>query len=174
VSSLDGEAQFALQRGGVDLGSLNLATADVMTWLIAGAERGTGVLRGITADGQTKLECFAGRFVIADGIATAQSLLMKTPLTLSTATGALDLVDQTIDLQVRLSARRGSTFEPGTNYRIQGRLSDPKVEFSRIGFAARAITGLVLEPLDVLGSLLGPLVDDGGKDRSNPCLSRDS
>ena len=65
VSSLDGEAQFALQRGGVDLGSLNLATADVLTWLLAGAERGTGVLRGITASGRTTLECFAGRFVVA-------------------------------------------------------------------------------------------------------------
>ena len=112
VSSLDGEAQFALQRGGVDLGSLNLATADVLTWLLAGAERGSGVLRGITASGRTTLECFAGRFVIADGIATAQSLLMKTPLTISTATGTLDLVDQTIDLQAHLGARRESHVRP--------------------------------------------------------------
>ena len=174
VSSLDGEAQFALQRGGVDLGSLNLATADVMTWLLAGAERGTGVLRGITASGRTTLECFAGRFVVADGIATAQSLLMKTPLTISTATGTLDLVDQTIDLQAHLGARRGSMFDPAQIYRIRGPLADPAVDFSKTGFAARAIAGLALKPLDVLGSVLLPLVSDGGGDRDNPCLSAES
>jgi hypothetical protein len=171
VSSLDGEAQFALQRGGVDLGSLNLATADVLTWLVAGAERGRGVLRGITASGRTTLECFAGRFGIADGIATAQSLLMKTPLTISTATGTIDLVNQTIDLEARLSARQESMFDPAQTYRIRGPLSDPAVDFSRTGFAARAIAGLALKPLDVLGSLLLPLVSDGGADADNPCLS---
>ncbi|MGH6898481.1 MAG: AsmA family protein [Geminicoccaceae bacterium] len=171
VSSLGGEAQFALQRGGVDLGSLNLGTADVLTWLLAGTERGTGLLRGITASGRTTLECFAGRFVIADGIATAQSLLMKTPLTISTATGTLNLVDQTIDLQAHLGARRASMFDPAQIYRIHGPLADPAVDFSRTGFAARAIAGLALKPLDVLGSLLQPLVSDGGKDRVNPCLS---
>jgi AsmA family protein len=174
VSSLDGEAQFALQRGGVDLGSLNLATADVITWLLAGAERGSGVLRGITASGRTTLECFAGRFVVADGIATAQSLLMKTPLTISTATGTLDLVDQTIDLQAHLGARRESMFDPGQIYRIRGPLADPAVDFSKTGFAARAIAGLALKPLDVLGSVLRPLVSDGGGDGDNPCLSAES
>jgi uncharacterized protein involved in outer membrane biogenesis len=174
VSSLDGEAQFALQRGGVDLGSLNLGTADVMTWLLAGAERGTGVLRGITASGRTTLECFAGRFVIADGIATAQSLLMKTPLTISTATGTLNLVDQTIDLEAHLGARRESMFDPRQIYRIRGPLADPAVDYSKTGFAARAIAGLALKPLDVLGSLLRPLVTDGGRDGDNPCLSAES
>jgi uncharacterized protein involved in outer membrane biogenesis len=174
VSSLDGEVHFAIQRGGVDLGNLTLATADVMTWLIAGAQRGTGLLRGITADGQTKLECFVGRLAVAEGIATTQSLLMKTPLTLSTATGTLDLVDETIDLQVRLRARRQSMFDPATTYRIQGPLADPAVHFSKTGFAARAIAGLVMEPLDALGSLLRPLVSDGGKDPGNPCLSAQS
>jgi uncharacterized protein involved in outer membrane biogenesis len=174
VSSLGGDAQFALQRGGVNLGSLNLGTADVLTWLLAGAERGTGLLRGITASGRTTLECFAGRFVIADGIATAQSLLMKTPLTISTATGTLNLVDQTIDLQAHLGARKASMFDPAQIYRIRGPLSDPAVDFSKTGFAARAIAGLALKPLDVLGSLLAPLVSDGGKDPSNPCLTAES
>jgi uncharacterized protein involved in outer membrane biogenesis len=174
VSSLGGDAQFALQRGGVALGSLNLGTADVLTWLLAGADRGTGLLRGITASGRTAVECFAGRFVVADGIATARSLLMKTPLTIATATGTINLVDQTIDLQARLGARREAMFDPAQIYRIRGRLSDPAVDFSKTGFAARAIVGLALKPLDVLGSLLAPLVSDGGKDPSNPCLTAES
>jgi uncharacterized protein involved in outer membrane biogenesis len=170
VASLNGEGHFAIQRGGVALGSLNLATADVMTWLLAGAQRGTGLLRGITASGRTSLDCFAGGFVVADGIATAQSLLMKTPLTISTAAGNVNLVDQTIDLEVHLRARRGSTFDPATNYRIQGPLTDPAVNFSKTGFVARTLLNLALKPLDALGSLLRPLVEDGGKDRTNPCL----
>jgi AsmA family protein len=170
VASLNGEGHFAIQRGGVVLSRLHLATADVMTWLLAGAERGTGLLRGITASGQTKLDCFAGGFVVADGIATTQSLLMKTPLTISTAAGTVNLVDQTLDLQVHLRARRGSAFDLTSNYRIQGPLADPAVEFSKTGFAVRTLVNLALKPLDALGSLLRPLVEDGGKDRTNPCL----
>ncbi|HZA66853.1 MAG TPA: AsmA-like C-terminal region-containing protein, partial [Geminicoccaceae bacterium] len=170
VASLNGEGHFAIQRGGVVLGRLHLATADVMTWLIAGAQRGTGLLRGITASGQTTLECFAGGFVIADGIATTQSLLMKTPLTISTATGTLNLVDQTIDLQVHLNARKESAFDPSSVYRIRGPLADPAVNFSKTGFVARTIANLALKPFDILGSLLLPLVEDGGKDPTNPCL----
>jgi hypothetical protein len=170
VSALAGEAHFALQRGDVDL-SVNLATADLVTWLLAGAQRGTRMLRG--AGGRTQLECLVGRFTIERGVATAQSLLMTTPLTLSTATGTVNLVDRTIDLVVRLRARRASTFDAATTYRVHGPMADPAVDFSRTGFLARAIAGLVMKPLDALGALL-PLVADDGGDPSNPCLSTES
>ena len=39
LSALGGEIHFAIQRGAVDL-SVNLATADLVTWLLAGAQRG--------------------------------------------------------------------------------------------------------------------------------------
>jgi uncharacterized protein involved in outer membrane biogenesis len=170
LASLNGEGHFAIQRGGVVLSRLHLATADVMTWLLAGAQRGTGLLRGITASGQTRLDCFAGNFVVADGIATTQSLLMKTPLTVSRAAGTVNLVDRTIDLEVHLRATRGSAFDPSSVYRIQGPLADPAVEFSKTGFAVRTLLNLALKPLDALGSLLLPLVEDGGRDPTNPCL----
>jgi hypothetical protein len=99
---------------------------------------------------------------------------MKTPLTISTATGTLNLVDQTIDLEAHLGARRESMFDPRQIYRIRGPLADPAVDYSKTGFAARAIAGLALKPLDVLGSLLRPLVTDGGRDGDNPCLSAES
>ena len=50
LSSLDGEAHFAIQRGDVDL-SVNLATADLVTWLLAGAERGARGCCAARADG---------------------------------------------------------------------------------------------------------------------------
>lgn len=168
VDSLDGEVSFAIQRGDVDL-SVNLATADLVTWLLAGAQRGTSLLRRAPRSGRTKLDCLVGRFGVERGVATAQSLLMKTPLTLSTASGTLDLVDRTIDLVVHLRARRGSLFDPATTYRIHGPMGDPALDFSKTGFLARAIAGVVMKPFDALGSLL-PLVDDGGKDKDNPCL----
>ena len=65
-------------------------------------------------------------------------------------------------------------FDPAQVYRIRGPLSDPAVDFSKTGFAARAIAGLALKPLDLLGSVLLPLVSDGGGDPSNPCLSTES
>ncbi len=167
LSSLRGDTHFALQRGAVDL-SVNLATADLVTWLLAGAQRGANALRG--AGGRTRLECLIGRFTIERGIATAQSLLMTTPLTHSTATGTINLVDRTIDLVVRFRARRAAMFDPATTYRIQGPMSNPTFDFSPTGFLARAIAGLVLKPLDALGALL-PLVSDDGGDPSNPCLS---
>jgi hypothetical protein len=167
LSALDGEAHFALQRGDVDL-SVNLATADLVTWLLAGAQRGARILRG--AGGRTKLKCLLGHFTIEHGVATAQSLLMTTPLTVSTATGTVNLVDRTIDLVVKLRARRASMFDPGTTYRVHGPMADPAVDFSRTGFLARAIAGLVMKPFDALGALL-PLVADDGGDPSNPCLS---
>ena len=167
LSSLDGEAHFAIQRGDVDL-SVNLATADLVTWLLAGADAGNedAARRG----GRTKLKCLVGTFTIKHGIATAQSLLMTTPLTHSTATGTINLVDQTIDLVVHFRARRASTFDPATTYRIHGPMTNPAFDFSATGFVARAIANLVLKPLDALGALL-PLVSDNGGDPSNPCLS---
>jgi hypothetical protein len=170
TSSLGGEADIAIQRGDVDLKRVNLATANLMTWLLAGADRGTGLLGGAMPGGRTKLECFAGRFAIKNGIATVQSLLMKTPLTLSTASGALDLVDRTVDLHVRLKPVK-AVLSPETTYRVQGPMDDPSVDYSKAGFVAHALEGLVLTPLDALGSLLLPLVSDHGADPSNPCLS---
>ena len=107
--ALDGEAHFAIQRGDIDL-SVNLATADLVTWLLAGADRGTRMLRG--QGGRTKLKCLVGQFTIKHGVATAQSLLMTTPLTHSTATGTINLVDRTIDLVVHFRARRASMLTP--------------------------------------------------------------
>ena len=167
LSSLDGEAHFAIQRGDVDI-SVNLATADLVTWLLAGAQRGAQMLRG--ADQRTKLECLVGQFTIRHGVATAQSLLMTTPLTQSTATGTINLVDRTIDLVVHFRARRAAMFDPATTYRIHGPMADPAFDFSKTGFIAGAITNLVMKPLDALGALL-PLVSDDGGDPSNPCLS---
>ena len=60
-------------------------------------------------------------------------------------------------------------FDPPSVYRIHGPMADPTVDFSRTGFVARAIAGLVMKPIDALGSLL-PLVADGGRDPDNPCL----
>lgn len=168
LSSLGGDASFAIQRGDVDL-SVNLATADLVTWLLAGARQGTNLVRRGRTDGRTKLKCLIGRFELERGIATAQSLVMVTPLTSSTATGSLDLVDQTIDLAVHLRARRGGLFDPPSVYRIQGPMADPTVDFSRTGFLARTIAGVVMKPIDALGALL-PLVADGGRDPNNPCL----
>ena len=107
-------------------------------------------------------------------VATAQALLMKTPLTLSTAKGRVNLVDQTIDLKVHLRARRDSMFDPATVYRIRGPLADPTVSFDPTRFALRTIVGLALTPVDVLGSVLLPLVGDNGSDPNNPCLQTES
>ena len=110
LSALDGDAHFAIQRGDVDL-SVNLATADLVTWLLAGADAGHECCAA--PGGRTKLECLVGRFTIEHGIATAQSLLMTTPLTHSTATGTINLVDQTIDLVVHFGrARRAGSTPP--------------------------------------------------------------
>ena len=98
---------------------------------------------------------------------------MTTPLTRSSATGTINLVDRTIDLVVHLRARRAAMFDPATTYRIHGPIADPTLDFSRTGFIARAIAGLVMKPLDALGALL-PLVADGGGDPTNPCLSTES
>jgi AsmA-like C-terminal region/AsmA family len=167
LSALNGEAHFAIQRGDVDI-SVNLATADLVTWLLAGAQRGAQMLRG--ADKRTKLKCLVGQFTIRHGVATAQSLLMTTPLTHSTATGTINLVDQTIDLVVHFRARQAAMFDPATTYRIHGPMTDPVLDFSKTGFVARAITNLVMKPIDALGALL-PLVADDGGDPGNPCLS---
>jgi hypothetical protein len=169
TSALDGEMHFAIQRGDVDL-SVHLATADLVTWLLAGAQRGTRMLRG--TGGRTKLKSLIDTFTIKHGVATAQSLLMTTPLTQSTATGTVNLVDQTIDLVVHLRARRASMFDPATTYRIHGPMADPALDFSPTGFFAHAIAKLVLKPLDALGALL-PLVADDGEDPTNPCLSKE-
>jgi uncharacterized protein involved in outer membrane biogenesis len=167
LSSLGGEVHFAIQRGEVDL-SVNLATADLVTWLLAGAQSGANALRG--AGNRTKLKCLVGQFTIDRGVATVQSLLMTTPLTHSTATGTINLVDQTIDLVVHFRARRAAIFNTATTYRIHGPMNQPAVDFSKTGFVARAIANLVLKPLDALGVLL-PLVSDDGGDPTNPCLS---
>ncbi len=57
-----------------------------------------------------------------------------------------------------------------TPYRILGPLSNPSIDYSRMGLAGRAIGELAMTPFNLLGSLTS-LVTDWGRDRENPCLT---
>ena len=160
IAALDGEFGMAIQRGRINLRYFDLTGANILQWLFTGA-----ALRS-----STDLRCFVARFGIEDGVATSQSLFLDTSLARSTGSGTLNLVDRTIDVQVRPRPARAELVRFTTPYRIVGPLSSPSIDVSRVGLAGRAVGELALSPLNLLGSLTS-MVTDWGRDRENPCLT---
>jgi uncharacterized protein involved in outer membrane biogenesis len=160
ISSLDGEFGMAIERGRINLRFFDLTGANLLQWLFAGAP-----LRSSTA-----LSCFVARFGIERGVATTQSLFMDTSLAQSSGSGTLNLVDRTIDILVHPRPRSSEFVRFTTPYRIVGPLSDPSIDYSRVGLAGRAIGELAMTPFNLLGSLTS-LVTDWGRDQENPCLT---
>jgi hypothetical protein len=120
--------------------------------------------------GYSDINCFIVRLNVQDGVATSETLILDTPNTLASGTATIDLKDEVLDIFMKPEAKQKRLVATITPFAITGPLSSPTLKFNPVGAAARVVGDLAFAPLNVLGTLL-PLVNDGGKDEENPCLT---
>jgi uncharacterized protein involved in outer membrane biogenesis/peptidoglycan hydrolase-like protein with peptidoglycan-binding domain len=160
ASSLEGEFDMAIERGHVLTSLLDLTTSNPATWLFTESAR----------NGYSDLNCLILRFDLQDGVAESQTLLLDTPNVLALGEGRIDLRQEIIDVEVDPQAKRRRLIELSTPFAIRGPLANPSVEVSSGGAAVRMAGQVLLSPLNLLGSLL-PFVSDDGMDDDSPCLA---
>ncbi len=160
ANTLSGKFNVALQRGQLQTSLFYLTVSSPVSWLGSGSTR----------RGYAEINCLLGRFHIRDGIADADALLLDTPNAIATGQGDIDFAQETFDLQISPTARRRRVADMTTPFAIRGGLTSPSIEFSSGGAAVRVIGEIALSPVNLLGSLL-PFVGDNGSDQDNPCLN---
>jgi uncharacterized protein involved in outer membrane biogenesis len=160
ANSLSGNLGFALERGQIRSRLFDLTTVNPLRWLVAQSTR----------RGYSQIDCFTARFQAVDGVATLRSLALDTPNVIASGEGYIDFARETLDLQIRPSAKHRRMVELATPFTITGSLASPSVKASATGATARALGRVVFSPVNLLGSLL-PFVNDRGRDRNNPCLT---
>jgi hypothetical protein len=159
VESLDGDLNFALQRGQIESRLFGLTTMNPLRWLVARSTR----------RGYSEIDCFVARFHAENGVAEAGTLVLDTPNAIATGKGSIDFARETIDLQIHPQAKQRRLVALATPFTIKGNLAKPSVEASTAGATARMVGQVALGPINLLGSIL-PFVSDGGADKDNPCL----
>lgn len=162
IDTLNGELNLALSRGKVDSALLAFTGTNLMTWLFRDA-----------SSGDTKISCLISRFDVRSGNATIGSLLLDTPTMKAAGKGYVNLSTERLDVLIDPEPKTKRLAEFTTPFQIKGALSDPDIKISEAELAARMIGEIAFTPINVLGSLFS-IVRDGGKDDTNPCLSRQS
>jgi uncharacterized protein involved in outer membrane biogenesis len=160
ASSLEGEFDLAIERGRVLTSLLRLSTTNPVSWLFTEQVR----------KGYSDIDCLILRFDIQDGVAESQTLLLDSATGWALGKGRIDLRKEMIDIEISPQAKEKRLVEMSTPFAIKGPLANPSVEVSAGGTIARTVGEVLLSPINLLGSLL-PFVSDDGKDDDNPCLT---
>jgi hypothetical protein len=165
VHTLSGRVGVALKNGELVGHDLNLLSPNVANWLIS-----------LPQAARTTLNCVLAQFVVRDGLAESEAILIVTPQLNIVGKGKIDLRAETLDLM--LSPQRSMSVLPGFSkpVRIHGPILDPAVDVNVLGIAGKAAvnTGsMALLPLFALpfmatGELTGLFRN---ADKDDPCLA---
>ena len=157
VAALDGRIDAVFANGRVN--------AQAVRQPIVGLKRFVGsVLAPLTSDWVT-LNCLAGSFAVAKGVARPDVLLLDSSLTSAVGTGKIDLVEERYALTVEPRAK-GLNLDFGVPIRITGPLDDPQLGIDEKG-AMAGVGGLVGKLL-FPPALIAGMIDLAGKD--SPCV----
>ncbi len=160
ANSISGDLNLALQRGRIQSRLFGLTTMNPARWLVAPS----------TLRGYSTINCFVARSEVDNGVAELRTLVLDTPNVIAGGTGFIDFARETLDVQIRPSAKQRRLVEFATPFAITGSLAKPSVSASTTGAATRALARVALSPVNLLGSLL-PFVNNRGADPDNPCLT---
>jgi uncharacterized protein involved in outer membrane biogenesis len=138
MGSLTGEVVATLGRGRVHTSALDLAGADL-------ASKAFASLNPLAeSDEYTELSCAALRFLLKDGMATAEKgIAVQTPKMNVVATGTVNLKTEEIDFAVKPEARQGLGINLSSvagMVRLTGTLADPTVGLDALGAAKGALS----------------------------------
>ena len=112
------------------------------------------------------VNCLIGRFNIASGVATAETLLLDTTDSIVVGKGNVDIGRETLSLDVKPYPKKGTKRRIGVPFAIRGSFADPQVDVGKVGLIKRlgAAIGLVDEtPPGALSQL------DAGLGEKNSC-----
>ncbi|MFQ5971046.1 MAG: hypothetical protein ACE5Q3_01865, partial [Alphaproteobacteria bacterium] len=159
----------ALDHGTLNAGDLHRLSADRLQWIFATAR----------PQGETELTCAVVRFVVEDGVATTDGLVVATPRMTLGGAGRIDLGNEEIDIV--FTGDNQSRLAPAFSkpVRVHGPLASPTVTAGVAGQVGEAavtsgvIAGgylaapFVFVPLGV-AKAMAPLLRDRGE--ISPCL----
>ncbi len=159
LKSMHGRAALVLSGGRINSSLVALTGLDLSGYLFSDA----------AAKGYTAVHCLIARFGIKNGIATTSNVLLDTPDIRMTGRGTINLKSASIKMRFEPYPKRRKIVELTTPFSIVGPLSAPKLLTH--GTAERAIGEIIFSDVNLLGSLVGLIADDG-KTAANPCLGR--
>ncbi|MFQ5775418.1 MAG: AsmA family protein [Kiloniellaceae bacterium] len=134
---------------------------------------GAGLLDMVSAwregDNDLRLNCVVGDLPIADGVVTAEAILIDTAAVTVGATGTLDLGEESLNLRLTPQAKHTSLMSLAVPVRVTGALAAPSVGPDPVGTAVGAakIAGLIINPLAAGAAII---LQSEMSDK-NPCLA---
>ncbi len=139
AAGLSGRIEIIAGQGSVRNDLVQAAGAG-LTQMLSGWSEGGGDLR---------LNCIVVRLPVEDGVATGEAILLDTAAATVSATGSIDLRDESLDLRVTPRAKQASLMSLAVPFLIKGTLAAPSVGPDPVGTAlgAAKIAGLFINPL---------------------------
>ncbi len=162
--NLNGNIGFAINSGRINSAYVGLTVLGIFDFLLAKSTR----------KGYAELKCLLVQFQVKNGLAVSKTMFLDTPDMVAEGTGQVNLVDETVHIDVQTASRNNRVMNIGTPITVRGPLSKPVVELDEGGVAVRAVArtarGLVFSPIDSLGDFFKAIGDDG-KEPDHPCLA---
>ena len=152
AGSLNGSVGLAMARGTIDNRLLGSLLGKVLDSLNA--------LNLVGKGGTSELRCFGARMDAQHGIGTIKALALSSSLLTMSGSGAVNLGDETLALELRPQAKLAGT-DVVIPVNVTGAIRNPSVRVNELGTAesnAGTVAGAVLgnaTPLGIVGGLLG-------------------
>ncbi len=159
AATLGGQTDVAIERGRIGSRLLNLVALDFQSWLLSRALR----------RGYTTLDCFVGRLQGENGREKVELLLLETPDVRVLGQGEIDLREQTINIKFDPKPKSKRFVSLTTPFSIKGSLTNPSINVSKTGIAARTFGEILMTPINFLHSLY-PVSSHYRKHLKHPCL----
>ncbi|WP_028466809.1 AsmA family protein [Nisaea denitrificans] len=161
MDTVNGHVALYLKDGTVSNTYWELIAADLVTSLLPSI--------GKKAENESKLNCMATRFDIADGIAKSRVFLVDSSRVTVGGAGTLDLRDEKVDFLLHPKPKDFAFLSLATPIRISGPLSDPTFLPDAAGAAKSAVLGAGAVALTVVNplALVLPLMSSG--ETEDPC-----
>ncbi|MDA8230572.1 MAG: AsmA family protein [Magnetospirillum sp.] len=167
MAGLGGEAVTTVGTGSIRNDAVDWAGADMLLQFLASVDPTS------KPDDTTAMQCAVVRFVVHDGVATAdKGIAVETDRVNVVGAGTVDLRNEALDLGISPVARDGGSLGFGGAIagvtRIRGTLADPRIGFDGMG-AAR--TAAAFGAAVTTGGLppLGEAIYDGTPSTAHPC-----
>jgi uncharacterized protein involved in outer membrane biogenesis len=160
AAGLNGKVSLVVTDGHVRSQLLELLAKDLVVALVAKKSSEQGV----------RLHCFANGYVIKDGLADSQVLLLDTESMTVTGDGETNLADEAIRYRLAPKPKDPSLISLATPINVTGTLTDP-------GFAPDSVAVAGSVAIAVVGNLLLPGVGlllpllSAGTGEAHPCMN---
>lgn len=167
MASATGEVVVSVGEGRLRNSAIDWAGGDLLVQLV-------GVLNPLSrTEDATPMSCAAVRFVVKDGIATAErGIAVETAKVNVVGTGTVNLRDEHLDLGITPRARDGiglSLTAPLVGMaRVRGTLAEPALSLDELGAVRTAVSAGAAVATSGL-SLVGEALFDRLTADSNPC-----